>query len=424
VAQGHERQRANVIAGTPERQAKGGAPVRDDWLDEQRGDAWEGEPEPEPAAPASTRYQFSPISSATFATGDYRPQWLVKNLLVKDQPCIVGGPRKALKTSMLVDLAISLGTGTPFLGNFTVYKKARTALISGESGEHTLQETARRICAAKGIELADVDVLWDFRLPRLADPLDLTALRGGLLAHGVEVLIIDPLYLCLLSGVADLQASNLFDMGPLLLRISEACRDAGCTVILIHHARKNLTSPFEPLELEDLAFAGIQEFARQWLLVSRRERYEPGTGEHRLWLSAGGSIGHGGCWAVGVDEGVLGDDFGGRRWEVTVTTAAEARQEAASEGDTRRQEQQAWQDKGQDSRLLLALDKLDPEREGATYTQVRAAARLGTTTMTRAVLRLVEEGAIEEVNLQVDIGSGAKRAAKGLRRPPAPLCEN
>src|SRR5215831_2023098 len=145
-------------------------------------------------------YQFAPSDSATFATADYRLTWLVKRLMVRNQPCVVGGPKKALKTSLLIDLAVSLGSGSPFLGEFQVHQAARVAVLSGESGEHTLQETALRVCRAKGIELANVTCLWAFRLPQLASAVDLGEMRAGLEAHAVEVLIIDPLYLCLLAG--------------------------------------------------------------------------------------------------------------------------------------------------------------------------------------------------------------------------------
>ena len=70
-------------------------------------------------------------------------------------------------------------------------------------------------------------------------------------------------------------------MGPLFQTISRIAPDAGTTPLLAHHSKKGIGRGLgrcEPLDLDDLAYAGVGEFARQWILLSRRKEYELGTG--------------------------------------------------------------------------------------------------------------------------------------------------
>jgi hypothetical protein len=369
------------------------------------------------------RFTWEPIGSATLARTDYRPTWLVRRLLVRNQPGIVGGPRKAMKTSILVDMAVSLASGTPLLGEFQVYCPVRVAMLSGESGPFTLQETATRICQARELDLEALheSLLWQFRLPQLAKADQLTALQAGLRDCGIDVLIFDPLYLALLAGQGPNGArpENLFDMGPLLLGITQACLDVGTTPLLIHHAKKGSNSVLEPLDLDDLAFAGVAEFARQWFLVSRREKYAPGTGQHKLWLNVGGSVGHGGLWSVDVDEGIISDDFSGRKWDVKVSTATEAITQANDQQRQARNSKIDAQDRQDDADLLAALDLFDPQHQGTGYNRVQTQARLSDARMQRSVNRLLRDAIIREMKVTTTIGSGAERQVRGLVRAVA-----
>ena len=356
------------------------------------------------------RSRLTLITSAEFAALDLEHEWLVEKVLVKGQPCILGGPRKALKTGTLIDLAVTLaaprpaepeaeaeaeaeeddedaGPGRPpgrpaarvpyFLGHFKVPRPARVGLFSGESGAATIRETAHRICAARGTTLAQSGVCWGFDLPRLADPRDVERLARLVADLGLEVVLLDPLYLMLAGGGAPIDAGNLFHVGPLLDEVSRACLEAGATPVLAHHARKHRPTDerYEPLELEDLAYAGIQEFARQWLLLSRRERYDA-SGTHRLWLGVGGSAGFGGVYALDVAEGVVDERFGGRTWQTRVRPAAAVRQEKARAAEVKAIQMRAAR---LDDHRVAIRDHLRRHPQGDTRSAIFAGARLNAT---------------------------------------------
>ena len=206
-----------------------------------------------PQPPAFTQL----LSSADLLAMDLRPEFLVKGILVKGAPCIIGGRSKVLKTSLAVDLAISLGSGKPFLGRFEVPKPVKVAFWTGESGAPTIRETALRIAKSKAIDLSSASVLWSFDLPKLCRADHLRALEAVIREQRLEVIIIDPLYLSLLSAETAGNAGNLYAMGAALEPLSRLAQATGATVILLHHFKKSgIPDTDNPAALEDLSQSG------------------------------------------------------------------------------------------------------------------------------------------------------------------------
>jgi hypothetical protein len=258
-----------------------------------------------------------------------------------------------------------------FLKKFSVPSPIRVGFLSGESGLATIKETLRRICVAKITELADIGdrLLVSDWLPRFDNAKHMDALERWIETSGLEVVMIDPAYLCVPGEVA----SNLFLMGQTLRSVSDVFDRTGATLVLLHHARKNGgvgVNPYAPPELDGLSSAGFAEWARQWLLLKRRQAYMPGTGEHRLWLSVGGSAGHSGLWAVDIDEGAC-DPRTPRTWTVKVSKPEDLRHEREELRESRKAEGlQRNVDK-----VLSALAKLP---DGGTVNTIKNATGLKT----------------------------------------------
>lgn len=345
-------------------------------------------------ASGAERVEYQLVTCHELATATYELDYLIDDILVARQPCIFAGGKKCLKTSLLIDLAIGLATGGKFLGRFDVRRAARVLVMSGESGMATIQETARRVAAAQGHSLRDIGgVMFSPQLPVFGQTAHHDALDAMLRENEIETLIIDPAYLAMPTGGSE---GSLFAMGALLRGMTDVCQSAGVTLILAHHTRKNLSDAYGLPELEDISWAGFNEFARQWVLIGRRERFEPGTGEHRLWLNAGGSAGHSSCWALDVSEGVYHPDAP-RHWRVSLMRPDEAQRHQKAAKDARREASSAAQLEADRKAVVAAIVKL-PDCTG-TKTEIKERANLSTSRINVAIASLASDGIMIECEI-------------------------
>jgi hypothetical protein len=65
--------------------------------------------------------------------------YLIQGVMVVGQNLFLAGPPKSGKTKLSADVAVSLGSGTPFPGEFDVPEAVLVLMLSGESGEKTLR---------------------------------------------------------------------------------------------------------------------------------------------------------------------------------------------------------------------------------------------------------------------------------------------
>jgi hypothetical protein len=261
--------------------------------------------------------------------------------------------------------------------------------MSGECGYAVLQENLRRIARAAGTELRMVgNLLVSESLPRFGHLDHIEAMGRFLQDEGIEVAIIDPAYLAFDAGEA---APNVFLMGALLRGMAEVFVAHNATMILLHHATKPAGRDGEPIDLADLSFSGFREFAAQWLLLSRRTRYIPGTGHHELWLSGGGRAGHSGLWAVDVEEGQY-QAGAERTWQVGVRPATEARSETRDRRKTERDSKAAKELDNSRTAIVAAMATIG---KPDSKTEIRRQVGGGHASFERAWESLVQDGNVK-----------------------------
>ncbi|QDV87417.1 AAA family ATPase [Stieleria magnilauensis] len=285
--------------------------------------------------------------------------WLIPGVLVKGKPGFVGGGEKCLKTSISADLAASLASGTKFLGHFPSPVPTRVLFISGESGGKNINDLFRRIKESRNIQSLAGRLHVIDKVIKVDSESGVDHIRRTLKNTGAQVLIVDPLYLC----VSGENAENMMIQGQRIQPLADACNDLGVTLLLVHHTKSKSFKgdPYRPAAFTDLAWAGWAAFARQWIMVGRREKYDY-EGNHKLWLTIGGNDGHSLVKPVDISEGV----YPARRFwkpEVMTTEEADARKRLSDKqrkeaAEYRRDERKTSQKKEAKDRIIEKLSHL------------------------------------------------------------------
>ena len=178
-----------------------------------------------------------------------KPTWLIRDTWTRGAYGILAGEYKSFKTMLALDLALSVASGTPFLGQHEVLHPGTVSYIYEEGRPWSIHDRLFRIANAKG--LADTydpaSGQIDFRgrslpisissLPQLDLGAESSqeAVRTHIRAARPELVILETFYL--LSG--GVNESNIEEVSPILEFLASISHEFGCAVILTHHFHKS-----------------------------------------------------------------------------------------------------------------------------------------------------------------------------------------
>jgi len=338
-----------------------------------------------------------------FLNADVKSEYLINRVLSKGEEMIIGAPEKTLKTCIMADMAISLGSGTNFLDceQFAVREPRRVCFMTIETGAAALQSLLGRIARSKQIHPEDIRqmVTINQELPIIANDWHMQELKKYINGEGFDAMLIDPAYLTLFDEGSKVQAGNLFEMGPLLRRITHVRKETGATFTMAHHTRKaqNRTDywTYRKTTRDDLSQAGFSQWMRQWILPSRKAAYSH-DGKHTIHLEMGGSSGHGGEYVLQVDEGKRdnGENQILTDWQTIVTPAREF-DDAAKAAQEKNGESRKDETLERNVQKILKAMQVHAAGSSLAKTNVAGAAKVSNSIATTALFELLSRGQVE-----------------------------
>lgn len=161
-------------------------------------------------------------------------QWLVQDLWGAAAVGVIGGAPKACKSTLALDLAVSVASATPCLGRFEVHTPGPVLVYLAEDALPRIRDRVAQLCQHRRVSLSGLplhvvtapSVRLDLQRDRLALQQTLSSLRPTLL-------ILDPLV-----RLHRLDENSASDVSGLLGFLREINRRYQLAVMLVHHMAK------------------------------------------------------------------------------------------------------------------------------------------------------------------------------------------
>lgn len=195
------------------------------------------------------------IDSANALLADHSlaaPRELVTGLLHAGTKGVLGGSSKAGKTWLLLDLAVSIATGTPFLNWPTT--DGKVLFINFEIHKAFIKDRLHKITARKGLTDPGNLSIWTLRAQGADFDTLLERIIERIKGERYALIILDPLYK-LMVGRSENTAGSV---GVLCHQIEQLIERTGAAVVYAHHFTKGNAAKKKPMD----RMSGSGVFAR------------------------------------------------------------------------------------------------------------------------------------------------------------------
>jgi len=190
-----------------------------------------GEPDPAPRLPL----RFLSVADLRQAVADRgTPTWLFRGLWPGDAYGVVAAEDKVGKTWAAVDAAISVASGTAWLGRFPADSPGPALLLAGEGGERGILRRLDAVATSRGLRLDDLPVRVLLRVPHLTNAVHMEQVAQELADHPARHVTLDPLYLAARGA----SGSDLYAMGEHLETLQHITQAAGSALTVVTHFNK------------------------------------------------------------------------------------------------------------------------------------------------------------------------------------------